>query len=213
MKLNISLVEIGSFWLLFVGLGLLMLTMLAFGASAQNCRGITQIKSGLSWIQSLEPEHWKKFGTIQNQRNVIATTHPYLHLYPLSRVIIDTLHLYLQICDNLIQLLIRKLKVCDAIDKKKTFTDNFARNKYKYMAGYESYLQNLGILFHFYVSKESKLLLDYRDLIGPEKVKLLGNIQISSLLPNSPDNKIIQQIWNDFRDIGRTVLRLRSKAG
>ena len=74
---------------------------------------------------------------------------PLFPFIPLNHIIIDSLCLYLRICDNLIQLLIRQLKVCDAIDKKKTFTDNFARHKYKHMAGYEGYLQSIGILFHF----------------------------------------------------------------
>ena len=44
---------------------------------------------------------------------------PLFPFIPLNHVIIDSLRLYLRICDNLIQLLIWQLKVCDAIDKKK----------------------------------------------------------------------------------------------
>ena len=119
---------------------------------------------------------------------------------PLSHVIIDTLHLYLRICDNLIQLFIRELKIGDSIHQKKTYSDNFSRDKYKHMAGYERYLQSLGIRFHWYVRKETKQL-EYRDLTGPEKVKLFNHIKISSLLPNSPNNESIQEIWDDFRSI------------
>lgn len=61
----------------------------------------------------------------------------------------------------------------------------------------KSYLQSLGIPFHFYVRKESKQL-ECRDLTRPEKVKLFKNINISSHLPNSQENKTIQQIWEDF---------------
>ena len=68
------------------------------------------------------------------------------------------------------------------------------------MAGYERYLQSLGIRFHWYVRKETKQL-EYRDLTGPEKVKLFNHIKISSLLPNSPNNESIQEIWDDFRSI------------
>ena len=122
---------------------------------------------------------------------------PLFSFIPISHVIIDTLHLYLRITDNLIELLIRELKRADAIEKKKQFTDNFPRDKYKHMAEYEKYLQSLGIPFQFYVGKESKQL-EYRDLTGPEKQKLFKNIDISSLLPNCSHSEIIQQIWNDF---------------
>ncbi|CAB4030476.1 Hypothetical predicted protein [Paramuricea clavata] len=63
---------------------------------------------------------------------------PLFSFIPISRdVIIDTLHLYLRITDNLIKLLIRELKRADAIERKKLFTDNFPRDKYKHMAEYE----------------------------------------------------------------------------
>ena len=45
-------------------------------------------------------------------------------------------------------------------NKKIKFSDGFDRVKYKDMAGYETYLQNLNIPFHWYVSKETKQL-DY----------------------------------------------------
>lgn len=125
---------------------------------------------------------------------------PLFSFIPLSHVVIDTLHLYLRISDNLIELLIRELKVCDAIEKKKTFSDNFPRDKYKHIAEYERFVQSLGIPFQFYVGKESKNL-EYRDLTGPDKLNLFKNINISSLLPNSPNNKIIEQIWNEFSAI------------
>jgi hypothetical protein len=40
--------------------------------------------------------------------------------------------------------------------------------------------------------------LEYRDLTGPEKVKLFQNINISFLLPNSEDKETIQKVWDDF---------------
>ena len=85
-------------------------------------------------------------------------------------LLIYTLHLYLRICDNVIQLFIRELKIGDSIDKKKTYSHNLSRDKYEHMAGYESYLQSLGIPFHWYVGKETKQLESDRDLTGLEKV-------------------------------------------
>ena len=66
---------------------------------------------------------------------------------PLDHVVTDTLHLFLRISDNLIELLIRQLRRLDSIEKKVTFTDGFPRDKYKYMVGYEMLLNNLGVSF------------------------------------------------------------------
>ena len=125
---------------------------------------------------------------------------PLFPFIPLDHVVIDTLHLFLRISDNLIELLIRELKRQDAIEKKVTFNDGFPRDKYKHMAGYEAFLQNLGISFQWNIGKDSKKL-EYRDLTGPEKLKVFENIQISALLPNATISNEIQKLWADFMDI------------
>lgn len=68
------------------------------------------------------------------------------------------------------------------------------------MTRYETFLQELGIPVTWYVGKETKQL-KYRDLTGPEKVKLLQHINISFLLPNSKYKDKIQKIWVDFWEI------------
>lgn len=103
---------------------------------------------------------------------------PIFPFIPLSHVVIDTLHLFLRVSDNLIGHLIRELKVCDSIEKKIKFSDGFCREKYRNMSRYETFLQELGIPFSWYVGKETEQL-EYRDLTGPEKVKLFQNINIS----------------------------------
>ena len=125
---------------------------------------------------------------------------PLFSFIPLDHVIIDTLHLFLRISDNLIELLIRELRRQDSIEKKVKFNDGFSREKYKYMAGYEKFLQNMGISFQWHIGKESKKL-EYRDLTGPEKLKLFQNIEISSLLPNHINSNNMQDLWADFMDI------------
>ena len=84
-----------------------------------------------------------------------------------------------------------------AVDKKKTFSERFLRNKYKRMSGYEDFVKSIGINFHFRVNKDTKML-DYRDLTGPEILTFFRNITISSLLPRSKENEPIQVIWDDF---------------
>jgi len=62
---------------------------------------------------------------------------PLFPFISLDHVIIDTLHLFLRISENLIELLIRKLRCQDAIDKKATFPNVFSKDKFKHMAAYE----------------------------------------------------------------------------
>lgn len=120
---------------------------------------------------------------------------------PLDHVIIDTLHLFLRICDNLTNLLILQLRKEDAIDKKKAFNEGLDRSKYKHVAGWETYLnETLKIPFNWFICKESKKL-KWRDLTGPEKLKLFQNIKIDVVLPTFHDSDKIQKLWKDFYDI------------
>ena len=59
---------------------------------------------------------------------------------PLDHVVIDTLHLFLRVCDNLINLLILQLRREDAIDKKKAINEGLVLSKYKHVAGWQTYL-------------------------------------------------------------------------
>ena len=111
----------------------------------------------------------------------------------MDHVIIDTLHLFLRISDVLTDLLIREWRRSDAIEKKTTFSDGFSRDKYKHMASYEELIKSIGISFNFRINKESKKL-EYRDLTGPQKLRLFQNINIPMLLPQCSQNKEIQVI-------------------
>ena len=70
---------------------------------------------------------------MQNLSNIIVKTNPLFDFIPIDHVIIDTLHLFLRISDNLIELLIRELRRKDAIDKVSTFSNGFCRNKYSWV--------------------------------------------------------------------------------
>ena len=114
---------------------------------------------------------------------------------PLDHIVIDSLHLFLRISDNLINLLILEFRCQDSIEKKTAFTNGLPRSKCKYMARWESYLNDtLKISFHWYVCKDSKKL-KWRDLTGPEKLKLFQNVNIDELLPGYP------QLWKQFLSI------------
>lgn len=124
---------------------------------------------------------------------------------PLDHVIIDPLHLFLRISDNLINLLILQLRKEDAIDKKRAFNEGLDRSKYKHVAGWEKYLNDtLKIPFNWFICKESKKL-KWRDLTGPEKLKLFRNIRIDLILPDFCDREKIQQLWSDFLSIAELL--------
>ena len=125
---------------------------------------------------------------------------PLFSFIPIDHVIIDTLHLFLRISDNLIELLIRELRRQDAIDKSNTFSNGFCRTKYKHMAGYETFVKSLGISFEWKINKDTKKL-EYRDLTGPEKLLLMQNVNFKSLLPNLHVTDDLQLLWSSFMDI------------
>lgn len=78
------------------------------------------------------------------KKKSIGISHNVKHapLFPfhLDNVIIDFLHLFLRISDNLINLLILRLRSADAIEKKRAFNEGFERSKYRHMATWENYL-------------------------------------------------------------------------
>ena len=148
--------ETGSFWLVFV----------AWGLQTKNT-----YKQWSMTDLSLGARNLAQISQCAKTKQFNCKNNPLFPFIPLDHVVIDTLHLLLRISDNLIELLIRQLRRLDSIEKKVTFTDGFPRDKYKYMAGYEMLLNNLGVSFQWHIGKESKKL-EYRDLTGPEKLKL-----------------------------------------
>jgi len=55
-----------------------------------------------------------------------------------------------------------------------------------------------------YADKESKQL-KWRDLTGPEKMKLFQSIKIPELFPKLPNKQKVQQLWKDLEDIYKTL--------
>ena len=122
---------------------------------------------------------------------------------PIDHVIPDVLHLFLRICDVLVNLLILELRRLDGIDKSKLQT--LDRSTATNVAKYEQFLnEECKISFHMYVDKESKVF-KWRDLTGPEKHKLLKEINIVNLFPRIPQATDIQIIWVEFREIYRIL--------
>ena len=101
---------------------------------------------------------------------------PLFPTIPLSRVVIDNLHLFLRVADVLINLLITDLRREDSIDQRRRFNGQFKVSSFKHLESYEKFVTSLGIpSFQFYVGEASKQL-KRRSLTGPEKLKLFENI-------------------------------------
>ena len=122
-----------------------------------------------------------------------ATT-PSFESIPMDRVIIDTLHLFLRIGDLLINLLIMDLQRQDGVEKGKLH--KFDKSKQTHLAAYEQFLNDSCWISCSWNIKDSKLT--WRDLTGPEKIRLLNSINIPNLFPSLPNNDQIQHLWLTF---------------
>ena len=73
---------------------------------------------------------------------------------------------------------------------------------------YEKFLTDeCKISFHFYTEKESKEV-KWRDLVGPEKLKLFSKINLPQMYPDLPNIQKIQEIWKDFLSIFNVLCSL-----
>ena len=128
-----------------------------------------------------------KFGCIQQ---------PLFPSIPIDHVIPDILHLFLRISDTLTNLLILDLRRMDGMTGNE-FKQQAAKNVNMYI----TYLnESCKIPFHMYMGKESKTL-KWRDLTGPEKLKLFKSIKIPELFPKLKKGKDIQALWNGLSSI------------
>ena len=136
----------------------------------------------------------QKYGCIRN---------PLFPTIPVHHVVPDILHLFLRITDVLINLLIQDLRRLDGIEK--TRIQSFSRTDAVNVAKYERFLNDsCKISFHMYVEKDAKML-KWRDLTGPEKLKLFNTIDISTLFTNLTNPKDTQKLWVDFISIYNTL--------
>ncbi|XP_033730336.1 uncharacterized protein LOC117319683 isoform X1 [Pecten maximus] len=123
------------------------------------------------------------------------------------QVVLDQLHLFLRITDKLFNLLVSELRVLDNISQQATFVE-LDRTKIKHVAALENVLQQMGIPFELFVNKDTRKL-EYRDLMGPEKLKLMEKFKASDLLPDRERADQIQKLWDDFSEIN-VLLRSES---
>ena len=102
--------------------------------------------------------------------------------------------MFLRMSDVLINLLIRDLRVLDGIEK----AHSLDRTKAKHLEQYEQFLdQSCKIHFKFYANKTSQGI-KWRDLVGPEKIRLFKNINIPTLFPALEKSIQLQKLWTTF---------------
>ncbi len=58
-------------------------------------------------------------------------------------------------------------------------------------------LNNCKIRFRWFTDKETKKLT-WRDLTGPEKLRLFNGINIPAAFPDLQNKETLQKLWNDF---------------
>ena len=111
---------------------------------------------------------------------------------PIDHVVIDTLHLFLRIT-GLLTNLIQDLRSQDGIAKRTMF-----HTKATNMVTYEKFLnETCKIPFQWYVNPETKQL-KWRDLTGPEKLRLFSTIQPPSTLSQSSTFSDSSGNWSSF---------------
>lgn len=112
---------------------------------------------------------------------------------PIDHVVIDTLHLFLRLTDLLTNLLIQDLRSQDGIAKR---TSPMFHTNATNMVTYEKFLnETCKIPFQWYVNPETKQL-KWRDLTGPEKLRLFSTIHIPQLFPSLSHAVTVQEIWS-----------------
>ena len=159
---------------------------------------ITDEKKGARTIKSIKQA--SKLPA-KSPRKYNCSKLPLFEDVPIHRVIIDVLHLFLRIADNLINLLITELRRMDGIERCTSLDRTKARN----VTNYEFFLQNTcKIQFRFYICQDSRAL-KWRDLTGPEKYKLFRNIDLTNLFPTLPNVEVVQRIWAQFLLLNESI--------
>ncbi len=163
---------------------------------------LTDIRKGARTVESMT-NLAKRRGNVEANKS--CKHEPLWPTIPIENVVIDTLHLFLRITDNLQNLLILELRQQDHTEKKITFTD-LNMQKMKYMESFQTFVNDqCKINFQWFIDKETKKL-KWRDFTGPEKLTLFSKINIPSLLPNFEQSDSIQKIWDSFMKIYKTLL-------
>ena len=146
------------------------------------------ISDPLNGARTIEEIREKSKLSKRNKLRFSCCREPIFPFIPITRVVIDSLHLFLRITDVLINLLIRNLQILDGITKARDVTRTHTNS---YTETYKKFLNvDCKIRFKWNVERDTKEIT-YRDLTGPEKVRLFKNINIVSQFPALPKSEQI----------------------
>ncbi len=114
-----------------------------------KCPSLERHSTSLKWSVS-DPEHGARTvtenitiaGSRKKQYNV--SHKPIFPTIPLTRVVVDNLHMFLRVTDVLIDLLIAELRKRDSLDKVNRL-HSFDKSKYTHLATFERVLKDMGI--------------------------------------------------------------------
>ena len=129
-----------------------------------------------------------------NEEKCGCIRQPLFPSIPIDHLVPDILHLFLRVSDVLTNLLIVEIRRIDGINKNTSYLDRYV----KFLN------EQCKVSFHMHADKETKQL-KWRDLTGPEKVRVFDNINFNHLFPNMPQVTDIQEIWKQFYSIYKTL--------
>lgn len=146
-----------------------------------------------------------------NQKEIITFGYIRVPIFkdiiPLSRYMIDMLHLFLRISDTLFNLLIKDCSLADSFDMGAIY--KFDVSLYKHMNSLQHFLnEKCNVKFSFYWVAETKKLT-WRDLVGPEKVRLFENLCLKQIIPDHEKFEALDRIWRMFYEILQDVKEVK----
>ena len=145
--------------------------------------GLLLVSAGFSRVQPGSAGfNLYKLRAIKSRANKFNCSNPPLFDFiPVTRVLPDSLPLFLRISDQLIHQLIRDIKQLDNISNS-TKRDEITDDRMARVCSFQNFIKDLGLHdFKFYVDKDTKRL-KYLDFTGPEKQKILTNIKIGDFI-------------------------------
>ena len=112
-------------------------------------------------------------------------------------VIMDPLHMFLRISDQLIRKLVQDLRTKDNVAKNQLNVD---KTKCRSIMQFETFINSLGIEWHFMTNKSTGIM-EYRDFVGPEHKKIQANINLRELIPWHSKLEQVIELWKNFSEI------------
>ena len=121
---------------------------------------------------------------------------------PLTRVVVDNLHMFLRVSDVLIDLFIVELRALDRINQ---VTKLKSMEHLAHLLRFEKSVKDLGVSgYSFWIGRESRKL-KWRSFTGPEKLKVLSKINLVELFPEVENVEEIQALWREFIKVNESL--------